>query len=836
MLYGVGKIAILRGKTMLKLSNVSKNYVSQSKQKVEALRGVDFELPNTGMVFILGKSGSGKSTLLNLLGGLDSPTDGEILVDGVSMKDFAPTDYDNYRNNYVGFIFQEYNLLDDFNVKDNVALALQLSKEEDVDQKVTEALQQVELSEDYLLRRVGEMSGGEKQRVAIARSIVKDSKMILADEPTGNLDSATGESIWNILKRLSESKLVVVVSHDRESAEKYSDRIIEIADGRIVSDNGTPSTDSGTTAEKENKDGAQTVTTATAPKGLPLRACLKMGLNNLTQRKVKTVSVILLSIFTTLVLLLTEMFIAYSPVKTIAKFVNKYDVPYMAFQQRVRNEDGALHDRGIIRNDTLDYVEKHSEYIFDEIVENKQQLLDFGFKFVGEALELTSDSYYATTDALKNAFQFGGKYFIDDNGEKVEIVVEKHPIEFLVGKRVYVSSMFSEEKVPVLAGVIDCEQLHDLARDYVPFYFVREDFACKEYSLSVRLNPFATNAVMEFGNGSYQDKANVSARVRYDGMRAAVLTADGLKPFEEFGDVTLADDEIVLTYDMYYKLCNGKSKWYYVNSEVTELKDDIEMPVEFNQKLPLKFYNSVTGDVVADLGEFKLVGIIFSYWWNNEQGESYKVFLSESNCKILEDALDCFQTILVKTDSVANFSNFISTLNCKYDTQIVHAGRILYTDYKNGCDIVDEAYGLVDSMRETMYMMIVICVIMVVVLVLLVINLISFNITNRKKEIGILSALGTSNKDITKIFILETLIIAAISFLITMILTFVMAAVMNVIVSHNHDLTLYVSVLRVDVITLAVLAASSFGLLLLAAWIPTRQIAKLKPIDAIRNL
>lgn len=816
---------------MIKLNDVTKTYTSKSNQKVDALKGVTFELPDKGMTFILGKSGSGKSTLLNLLGGLDSPSGGEIVVDGVSMKDFKPTDYDSYRNGYVGFIFQEYNLLDDFNVKDNVALALQLSEETDVDEKVKDALQQVELNEDYLLRRVGEMSGGEKQRVAIARSIIKDSRMLLADEPTGNLDSATGESIWNILKKLSESKLVVVVSHDRESAEKYGDRVIEIADGKVIADSGANQAEREETPTDEKTENKF----VNVQKRLPNKACLKMGLNNLLQRKVKTVSVILLSVFTTLVLLLAEMFIAYSPVETMARFVDKYDVPYMAFQQRIRDEEGKLSDRHIIRNDTLAYLDKHSDYIFGGIVEGKQQLLDFGFKFVGEALELTSTSYYTTTDTMNNALKQKGCFFIDDSGKRVEIVVEKHPIEFLVGKRVDIGIGFSDENVPVLAGVIDCEQIHDKVRDYVPEHFVRADFECKGYSLWARLNPFASCAVMEFGSGTYKGKADITPRMPNDGLYAAMLTADGLKPQEEFRDMTLADDEIVLTYDTYYKLCNGKSKWYYVNSEVTELKDDIEMPVEFNQKLSLKFYNSVTGDLLADLGEFKLVGIVFSYWGPTEQ-ESYKVAVSESNCKKLEDALNVFQTIFVKTDSVANFSNFISTLNRKYDTQIVNAGEIKYTKGDGSCDIVDEAYGLVESMRDTLIMMIVIGVIMVVVLILLVINLISFSITNRKKEIGILSALGTSNKDITKIFIFETLALAIISFAVTLILAFVMAFVLNVIICSIDGLTLYLSILRVDIVTIAVLAVGSFGLLLLAAWIPIRKIAKLKPIDAIRNV
>ena len=202
---------------MIKLRDVGKTYVSKSGHEVRALKNVNFELGNVGMVFILGKSGSGKSTLLNILGGLDVATDGEVIVDGTSMKNFTQLDYDGYRNGYAGFIFQEYNLLDDFDVKENIALALQLEQDADIDGKVAEALRQVELPEEYLTHRVGELSGGEKQRVAIARCLVKNSKIILADEPTGNLDSSTGTSIWNLLKKLSQKQLVVVIARARRN-------------------------------------------------------------------------------------------------------------------------------------------------------------------------------------------------------------------------------------------------------------------------------------------------------------------------------------------------------------------------------------------------------------------------------------------------------------------------------------------------------------------------------------------------------------------------------------------------------------------------------------------
>ena len=222
---------------MIKLTNVGKTYVAKSKSKVEALKGVSLDLGENGMTFILGKSGSGKSTLLNLLGGLDRPTFGSIQVDGADMSSFTQTDYDDYRNRYVGFVFQEYNLLDDFNVKDNVALALRFASEVNVEERVVRALEQVELGEQYLTRRVGELSGGEKQRVAIARAIVKDSKMILADEPTGNLDPQTAWDIMMLLQEVNKSgTTVVVVTHNNDIVDVMKKRVVTLEEGSLVHD------------------------------------------------------------------------------------------------------------------------------------------------------------------------------------------------------------------------------------------------------------------------------------------------------------------------------------------------------------------------------------------------------------------------------------------------------------------------------------------------------------------------------------------------------------------------------------------------------------------------
>lgn len=219
---------------MIQITNLNKTYNSKKKKECEALKCINLNIQDKGLVFILGKSGSGKSTLLNLIGGLDNITSGSIIVDGNDLSKFKEKDFCRYRNNHVGFIFQDYHLIEELSVYENIALSLNLVKEEDKG-KISEALARVELS-GYETRFPHELSGGERQRVAIARAIVKKPSIILADEPTGNLDTATSTAIIALLKELSKDCLILIVSHNVIDAYKYADRIIELSLGNVIKD------------------------------------------------------------------------------------------------------------------------------------------------------------------------------------------------------------------------------------------------------------------------------------------------------------------------------------------------------------------------------------------------------------------------------------------------------------------------------------------------------------------------------------------------------------------------------------------------------------------------
>lgn len=224
---------------MLKLANVTKKYITGNGE-ITANNNVTYEFPQKGFVFILGKSGCGKTTLLNLIAGFIGSDSGDILMNEKNISQYQNEDLDKYHNLNIGVIFQQYNLIEDINVYDNLKIVLDIQKkisdndEINCDKKICDILEMVDLA-GYEKRRISELSGGEKQRIAIARALLKETDIILADEPTGNLDYVTGEKVLGILSEIAKNKLVVMVSHDVSAARKYADVIINMKDGEITS-------------------------------------------------------------------------------------------------------------------------------------------------------------------------------------------------------------------------------------------------------------------------------------------------------------------------------------------------------------------------------------------------------------------------------------------------------------------------------------------------------------------------------------------------------------------------------------------------------------------------
>lgn len=284
---------------MLELKKISKDYVMQD-ETVNALIDVSISFREKEFVSILGHSGCGKTTLLNIVGGLDKYTSGDLVINGISTKDYKDKDWDIYRNHRIGFVFQSYNLIPHLNILENVELALTLSGigKDERRRRATEVLAKVGLA-DKLKNKPNQLSGGQMQRVAIARALVNDPDIILADEPTGALDSKTSVQIMEILKEVSKDKLIIMVTHNPELAEKYSSRIIKLKDGRLLDDS-DPYTTPTTEKEKEKKEECvegEDVKEKTQTKGKKIKkdrtkmsffTALSLSFKNLLTKKART--------------------------------------------------------------------------------------------------------------------------------------------------------------------------------------------------------------------------------------------------------------------------------------------------------------------------------------------------------------------------------------------------------------------------------------------------------------------------------------------------------------------------------------------------------------------
>ncbi|MDD6094409.1 MAG: ABC transporter ATP-binding protein/permease [Clostridia bacterium] len=272
---------------MLELKNIKKSYKA-GDTVTTALDGVTLSFGECEFVSVLGTSGSGKTTLLNIIGGLDTYDGGDLIINGKSTKEYKSRDWDTYRNHSVGFVFQSYNLIPHQTVLSNVELALTLSgvPKSERRRRAKEALEAVGLG-DQLKKKPSQMSGGQMQRVAIARALVNDPEILLADEPTGALDTETSIQIMNILHRISKNRLVIMVTHNPELAETYSTRIVRLRDGKIVSDD--PNAPIEYTGEKPEKKAAPVSKGRKKKTSMSFFTALSLSLNNLMTKRARTI-------------------------------------------------------------------------------------------------------------------------------------------------------------------------------------------------------------------------------------------------------------------------------------------------------------------------------------------------------------------------------------------------------------------------------------------------------------------------------------------------------------------------------------------------------------------
>lgn len=844
---------------MIQLKGVSKTYKSKKGTPTNALKEITLDFDSKGMTFILGKSGSGKSTLLNILGGLDKYDSGELCILGKSTKDFTQSDLDSYRNTYVGFVFQEFNILEDYDVYENIVLALQLQQKNINDEKIEDLLEKLELK-DLKYRKVNELSGGQKQRVAIARALIKNPKIILADEPTGNLDSETGSQVMDLLKEISKEKLVIVVSHDREFAFKYGDRVIEIKDGKIIQDNGGK-----IQKQEENYQAIKSK--------LPWKESFKLGLGSLRHKKIKLAFTILLTIASLLFL-------------SIIDTLSSYNVPLAHSKLLVdREEEFVQVEKYHFYSD--DYVNKNNLPLTKEEIKNIQNRIDKDTSLIYRMTDEYGYSYANIYDVLHIPSEFSG-YSYTYGSLALEIV---EGIEYLDKIKLIGRKPVAKNEIVISNIIADL-----MIENGIQIDNSNKIFTPKSYE-----EILDSKKTYLFGNGG---KIKIVGIIDYDTSKYE----DVIEKFKNNDDTT--DEDHILYQEYNAKLNNIYSKVYALEGFVENLDIKNELPLDSNTYYELSsndlslvkegFYTSPStiheeleyfdgkkwvktktlkkNEVVLNVTQLlefnredyrNKVSTYVNQHLGREQldvekeffedyikkydviGKKVKLKIHSSDDKVEEEEELTVVGIIGLLTIEDKFYYLSTELVGDYQLEVVPImGVFILEDTKSGFQKlikefpynkeislkssysydVNDMVRTIDVLKKIAFY---ISIVLVIFTVILITNFMFSSISYRKKEIGILRGLGARNGDVTKIFLWEGIVLASISFIISSILLVLVTNLLNTVIMSGTPilLTPFILTIRQFVVILVIV----YIITLISSILPIRRISKMKPIDAILN-
>lgn len=842
---------------MLQLKKVNKFYNSKN-QKNHILKDISLNFKNHGLVFILGKSGSGKSTLLNIIGGLDNADSGEIIFLNKNINNFSKEEMDSYRNNYVGFIFQEFNLIEDYTVYQNIILALNLQNKEIDEIEIDNLLEKLEIKE-FKNRKIDELSGGERQRVAIARALVKKPKMLLADEPTGNLDSKTGKEVMELLKKISKDTLVIVVTHDTEFAKSYGDNIIEIKDGTTL-----------TNLIEENKIDEEYKKNKNK---LPFKDALILGKNSLKKKKVKLFFTMLLIAFSTFFINLMVIIKNYDVDENHIKLLMENDVNQFEIKKFGYNKQGeknfAYHlnkkdilnitnqinskyylnynIRGIdnftdlLRINTpniesiLDFVNAPKEPVYFE--ENKQynilevqSIADFVEsgsligRFVKENDEIIISNYMADYIIKYGIYEYNSnKIFYPKNYE--EIVSLSKIYNFgnynsikIVGIINYDLSEYELLKTKLKVEFDVRQSLSNKIDSYLNKIYVNKGFI---QNLKIKTeNTLDDNNlyIAKLNNTNLRNINMINSKIEYyDGEEW--LEAASLKNNEMLLNIR----DIIDNYDLYV---DELTKYVSENP----LEDQIELEKKFvlnyidssyiNKKIDLKIYEENNTFNLQDIEptknyEIEVIGITGLYYSNNENNLFSKEILEE----YIDEYAQVKSIIILETDK-----NKIVDLAKKFKIKDRYS---LTNEFSN---LLEPYSKIVKSFSIFAFIGL---IVFALFSFLLIINFMFNSISARKKDIGILKSLGARNKDIIKIFITEGILLSVLSIIFNLIITYILFEVLNstmMQIEYSSINPFYINLKLIFLSTVYITMS-----ILISSIIPLLKISRMKPIDAINN-
>lgn len=915
---------------MLSVKNLVKIYKPKKAEPVRALDGVSIDFADTGLVFLLGKSGSGKSTLLNAIGGLDSFDEGEIIIKGKSSKEFTQSDFDSYRNTFIGFIFQEYNILENFTVEKNLELAIELQGKKPDKEEVAALLEQVEMTQ-YAKRKPNQLSGGQKQRVAIARALVKHPEIIMADEPTGALDSNTGKQVMETLKKLSKEKLVIIVSHDREFAEFYGDRIIELKDGKIISDvtkkeivaeetkSGVKIIDDSLVYIKKgqeisadelkkladminknsknndtfisfddkaneelkrgasiNDDGNREKFEKTEKEDIKVKAyngdslkliksrlkfidSFKMGASSLKNKVGKLVFTIILSFFA---------FTVFGIVDALSCW-NRASSTYEAM--KLSNQTNLV----MLKEKNMGTYMTNQITTEADLAKLKEQFPNHVFKgAIGKSwsspLEVQNISLKSVNDPLKDYSYGGFANFTEaeisklgfekvlgrlpDANKKYEVAISKFTYENL-------KAASSESTNPIEDADVSNGTLKIRISEYGDTGIEVGDWSEREFVTVVGVFDDKTNwskyegmdsqkrieeqwQISEIMNKSYSKIIYVSD------AKFSELVEEGVDTYycpvfdkNQEGGTSMGRKEFYATED-YFSSYFGEFNEY----QIGRFKDE---RLEYFKGGESNFNTGAS--INLERGE-----IIVPKWLIEQYVAEYETKIEEGMKLYIRDGYNSDSTILAEFTVVGVADAFIGSETTIADFMALYRGYSYVLSGLTGNEKEDKAlievcevmnkdgvrYTVQNSTTTILNMLdefilmaakifLYIAIAFAVFAALLLMNFISTSINYKKREIGVLRALGARGSDIFGIFFNESTVIAFINFALAAIATIVGCNVINMLMVN--ELGMEITLLNVGIRQIALILLVSWGSAFLASLIPTVKISKKKPIDAINN-
>lgn len=832
---------------MLELTNITKDYVS-GDTTVKALKGVSIKFRKNEFVSILGQSGCGKTTLLNIIGGLDRYTDGDLSIDDISTKKYKDKDWDTYRNNRIGFVFQSYNLIPHQTVLSNVELALTLSgvSKGERRKRAMEVLEKVGLG-DQIHKKPNQMSGGQMQRVAIARALVNNPDILLADEPTGALDSATSIQIMNILKDISKDKLIIMVTHNPELADKYSSRIIRLLDGKVVDDtnpyNGKECDDDKATDKQDSKNNKSEETGKKAKKqktSMSFATALSLSLNNLMTKKARTIltafagSIGIIGI--ALILSLSHGMRSYIhrvEQDTLSGYpltIQKTAVDYSSFlgmgeEKKIEDKQpGRIYSNSMMSdmiNKMLTSVTVNDLKSFMSYIESDES----GIK------DLTNDIQYSydvdlniyKADTSKGIFKVNPSTVFESLG--MDQMTQGGSMSMMGNTDAWSEMIDNEELIKSQYDILDGR----LPQEYNEVVLVVDkDDMISEYSLyALGLIDISqlqkVFAQMQMGNVPEENLNDEQVSFTYDELlnqtfKLVVNTDVYVKDGNGYKDMS-SDEEFMkqlLAKSVDIKIVgilkpNGDAS----NASITT-------NVAYTNKLTQYLINTVND---SDIVKEQLANPAVDVFTGEPFAEnSYEANLTKLGVANLEDPA----SINIYPKDFKSKEKIVDIID-EYNAKLKAEGKeeIEYTDY----------VGLMMSSVSTIinaisYVLIAFVAISLVVSSIMIGIITYISVLERTKEIGILRSIGASKKDVSRVFNAETVIVGFVAGMIGIIITLLLNIPINIIIKNITDIS---GMSKLPVSGGVALVVISIILTFIAGLIPARVASKKDPVIALRT-